>query len=178
MCIDRGRGKHPYFKMMHRKKGSPVKAMCHGSTPPGDANRCLSTVCIMFLWQGTFEHREVIGHCIGSTLVQVMACRLYDANPLPGPIMTYHPLHPYKRTWNQNRKNFVQGNDFEISFVEWHTFCLNMLKFYKRYITGSSYSIDNSTCHEVASHRDAHQSYVIIAIVTAIIYTWHYLCNN
>ena len=44
------------------------------------------------------------GYClnmkwIGSALVQIMACRLFSAKPLPEPVLGYHQLGPYKETW-------------------------------------------------------------------------------
>ena len=50
-----------------------------------------------------------------SSLVEVMACRLFGDKPLPAPIMTYHPdtLPELKRNLNQNANIFCHENDLE-----------------------------------------------------------------
>ena len=53
----------------------------------------------------------------GSALVQVMACRLFGANPLPEPMLPYCQNWnlPYCQKWNlnQNTKYFIQENALE-----------------------------------------------------------------
>ena len=52
-----------------------------------------------------------------TSLVQVMACRLFGAKPLPEPMLTYYQLHPYwnKLQWNINRNsnNFIVENAYQ-----------------------------------------------------------------
>ena len=52
----------------------------------------------------------------GPSLVQVMACRLFDAKPLPEPMLVYCQLDPgNKFRWNLNRNFilFIQENAFQ-----------------------------------------------------------------
>ena len=48
---------------------------------------------------------------IGSALVQIMACCLFDTKPLSKPMLGYYQLEPYEQTpvkFNQNMKLFLQ----------------------------------------------------------------------
>ena len=60
----------------------------------------------------------------GSTLVQVMACRLFGAKPLPEPMLPYCQLDPWEQThWHLNQntlKLFIRENtleNFEMRFI-------------------------------------------------------------
>ena len=51
----------------------------------------------------------------GPTLVQVMACRLFDAKPLPETMLAYRQLHSWEQIqWNLNRNSIIsiQENGF------------------------------------------------------------------
>ena len=66
------------------------------SSPPSDAYTCM-------LWW------------IGSTLVQIMACRPSGAKSLSKPILVYCQLDPWEQlqwNFNQNKKLFIQENAF------------------------------------------------------------------
>ena len=54
-----------------------------------------------------------IGRWTESSLVQVMACRLFRAKPLPEPMLVYCQLDPWEHvSWNLNRSLiiFIQEN--------------------------------------------------------------------
>ena len=53
---------------------------------------------------------------IGSVLVQIMACRLFGAKPLPKPMLGYCRLDPYEQTsvkFHQTTKLFIHKNACE-----------------------------------------------------------------
>ena len=61
-----------------------------------------------------------MGQLIGSVLVQIMACRLFGAKPLPAPMLVYCLLDPQEKIqWNlnQNTKLFIRENAFEKNVV-------------------------------------------------------------
>ena len=53
-------------------------------------------------------------HWIGSALVQIMACRLFDPKPWSKPMLTYCQFNPYEQTlvifFCQNTKLFIHEN--------------------------------------------------------------------
>ena len=52
-------------------------------------------------------------------LVKVMACRLFDAKPLPQPMLTYCQLDPnLSEIWIKITKNFIHKNAFENAVCE------------------------------------------------------------
>ena len=59
----------------------------------------------------------------GSALVQVMACRLFGAKPLPEPMLTYCQLEFWSLNWNS--VIFIQENAFKnvVWQAEWRPFC-------------------------------------------------------
>ena len=48
-----------------------------------------------------------------SSLIQAMACRLFDAMPLPKPMITYYLPDKLKSNLNWNTQTFFQENAFE-----------------------------------------------------------------
>ena len=46
------------------------------------------------IWNSFPSSAAYVRHHTGSALVQIMACRLFDANPLPEPMLTYCKLDP------------------------------------------------------------------------------------
>ena len=57
----------------------------------------------------------------GSSLVQVMACRLHGAKPLPGPVLNYCKLDNWKRLqkkFESKNKIFIHENVFEAVVCE------------------------------------------------------------
>ena len=66
----------------------------------------------------------------GSTLVQVMACRLLGAKPLPEPVVTYCQLDPQEQTsvnfFNRNPNIFIDENTFENAVCNWQPFCFGL----------------------------------------------------
>ena len=62
-------------------------------------------------------------HCIGSALLQIMACRLFGAKPLSKPMPGYCQL--VKRQWNfnQNTMIFIHKNASENIVAKWRLFC-------------------------------------------------------
>ena len=58
-----------------------------------------------------------------SSLVQVMACRVFGAKPLSEPMPAYYQYDPPKQNilhcnLNQNTKSFIQKNAFKMSSVK------------------------------------------------------------
>ena len=70
-------------------------------------------------------HLPIMSHIMrqwtGSTLVQVLACRLFGAKPLSEPMLTYCQLGPWEQTSgnsNRNTKLFIHENAFETVVCE------------------------------------------------------------
>ena len=61
----------------------------------------------------------------GSSLVQVMACRMYGAKPLPEPKLPYCQLDSWKQKWNLNPNSilFIQENDIWKCLPKWRPIC-------------------------------------------------------
>ena len=83
-------------------------------------SRIHSPRCSVFqlLWSVNSSPPSATYMCqwIASSLVQIMACRLFSAKPLPEPMMTYCQLEPSNKlqwNWDQNTKLFIHKNTFE-----------------------------------------------------------------
>ena len=54
--------------------------------------------------------------CIGSALIEIMACRLFGTQPLSQPMLGYCQLDPCEQirwNFNQNTQLFIQENAYE-----------------------------------------------------------------
>ena len=81
----------------------PMSLMSCGVTGTQWVNSSPPSVACMHQWTG-------------SALVQIMACRLFGAKPLPEPVLTYCQLVPWEQTsmnYNQNTKLFIHEYAFE-----------------------------------------------------------------
>ena len=68
-------------------------------------------------------------HWTGSPLVQIMACRLFGAKPLPESMMEYCYLAPWKQTSVKSQSKFIiviQEMHLKISSGKWWPFCLGL----------------------------------------------------
>ena len=71
---------------------------------------------LAFAFNSSPPSAEYMRQCIGSALVQIMACRLFGAKPLSKPMLDYSQLsHKNKFQWkfNQNTKVFIHENASE-----------------------------------------------------------------
>ena len=62
----------------------------------------------------------------GPALVQVMACRLFGAKPLPEPMLTYCQLDPWEQTsvkFESKYKTVFMKMHLEMSYAKWRPFC-------------------------------------------------------
>ena len=66
-------------------------------------------------------HWHIVTHLVWSSLVKVMACRLFLPKPLLKPIWPIINWTPWKKT-EQNTKLDTSKNAFEMSFAKWWTF--------------------------------------------------------
>ena len=83
------------YKHRRQDERQPLISSCVHSNPPSPA----------YMRQWT-----------GSALVQVMACRLFGAKPLPEPMLAYCQLDSWEKfRWNSNRNSTIsiQENAFE-----------------------------------------------------------------
>ena len=62
---------------------------------------------------------------IGSALVQVMACRLFGAKPLPEPMLTYCQLDPYEQNKIGIKVQYFSFTKMHsiMSSAKWRPFC-------------------------------------------------------
>ena len=61
----------------------------------------------------------------GSTMIQVMACRLLGAKPLPEPVLVYYQLDSRKFQWNLNRNLSPHSTKciWKCRLPKWWPFC-------------------------------------------------------
>ena len=71
---------------------------------------------------------------IGSTLVQIMACRLFGAKPLSNPMLSYCQLdNKLQWNFNQNTKLFIHKNEnIFCEMMAWWPFCPGEMSFNHR----------------------------------------------
>ena len=80
---------------------------------------------IFFLIKSSPPSAAYMRQCRGSALVQIMACRLYGAEPLSKPMMGYCELDPYEQTSVKFQSKYFcfTKMHIKISSAKWRTFC-------------------------------------------------------